>query len=146
MIVRVLDVERANICDDLLTKLIQDERQYDKSIDKGFVVKDYFKNVIKNEENILLCYEENNIIKGYIYLKQMINNNKKGYLIDGLYVEELYRNKGIASKLIEKALNITKDNGIEVLEINVMSQNKKAIKLYKKYGFNEFKICFRKKD
>ena len=146
MIIRVLDDERANICDNLLTKLIQDERQYDKSIDKGFVVKDYFKNVIKNEENILLCYEENNIIKGYIYLKQIINNNKKGYLIDGLYVEELYRNKGIASKLIEKALNITKDNGIEVLEINVMSQNKKAIKLYKKYGFNEFKICFRKKD
>ena len=146
MVIRVLDDERANICDILLTKLIQDERQYDKSIDKGFVVKDYFKNVIKNEENILLCYEENNIIKGYIYLKQIINNNKKGYLIDGLYVEELYRNKGIASKLIEKALNITKDNGIEVLEINVMSQNKKAIKLYKKYGFNEFKICFRKKD
>lgn len=146
MVIRVLDDERANICDNLLTKLIQDERQYDKSIDKGFVVKDYFKNVIKNEENILLCYEENNIIKGYIYLKQIINNNKKGYLIDGLYVEELYRNKGIASKLIEKALNITKDNGIEVLEINVMSQNKKAIKLYKKYGFNEFKICFRKKD
>ena len=146
MVIRVLDDERANICDNLLTKLIQDERQYDKSIDKGFVVKDYFKNVIKNEENILLCYEENNIIKGYIYLKQIINNNKKGYLIDGLYVEELYRNKSIASKLIEKALNITKDNGIEVLEINVMSQNKKAIKLYKKYGFNEFKICFRKKD
>ena len=146
MVIRVLDDERANICDNLLTKLIQDERQYDKSIDKGFVVKDYFKNVIKNEENILLCYEENNIIKGYIYLKQIINNNKKGYLIDGLYVEELYRNKSIASKLIEKALNITKDNGIEVLEINVMSQNKKAIKLYKKYGFNEFKVCFRKKD
>ena len=58
MIIRVLDEERANACDILLTKLIQDERKYDNSINENFVVKDYFKNVIKDENNILLCYEE----------------------------------------------------------------------------------------
>ena len=46
MIIRVLDDKRAEVCDGLLTKLIQDERQYNKFIDEKFIVKDYFKNVI----------------------------------------------------------------------------------------------------
>ena len=103
MIIRVLDEERANVCDMLLTKLIQNEKQYDNSIDEGFVVTDYFKNVIKNKNNILLCYEEDKTIKGYIYLKLINNDNRKGYLIDGLYVDAKYRNNGIATKLIENA-------------------------------------------
>ena len=142
MIKRVLDEERANICDILLTKLIQDERQYDNSIDDKFIVKDYFKNVIKNKENILLVYEEEEIIKGYIYLKSINIDNKKGYLIDGLYVEVKYRNNSIATKLIEEALTIIKN--ADFIDINVMAKNKVAINLYKHFGFNEFKISLRK--
>lgn len=142
MIIRVLDEERASTCDMLLTKLIQDERQYDNSIDKDFVVNNYFKNTIKNENNILLCYEEDNIIKGYIYLKPVNNDNQNGYLIDGLYVDIAYRNNGIATKLIDNALAIIKD--VDFIDINVMSQNIDAVNLYKKFGFNEFKISLRK--
>ena len=142
MIIRVLDEERASTCDMLLTKLIQDERQYDNSIDKDFVVNNYFKNIIKNENNILLCYEEDNIIKGYIYLKPVNNDNQNGYLIDGLYVDIAYRNNGIATELIDNALTIIKD--VDFIDINVMPQNIDAINLYKKFGFNEFKISLRK--
>ena len=142
MIIRVFDEKKANICDGLLTKLIQDERQYDNLIDKNFIVKNYFKNTIKNKDNILLCYEEDNIIKGYIYLKPVINDNTKGYLIDGLYVDAKYRNNGIATKLIENALSITKD--VDFIDINVMVHNIDAINLYKKFGFSEFKISLRK--
>ena len=142
MIIRVLDEERTSTCDMLLTKLIQDERQYDNSIDKDFVVNNYFKNTIKNENNILLCYEEDNIIKGYIYLKPVNNDNQNGYLIDGLYVDIAYRNNDIATKLIDNALTIIKD--ADFIDINVMSQNIDAINLYKKFGFNEFKISLRK--
>lgn len=142
MVIRVFDEERANICDNLLTKLIQDETQYNSSIDKNFIVKDYFKNVIKNKDNILLCYEDEKIIKGYIYLKLIISDNMRGYLIDGLYVEEDYRNNGIATKLIKDALTMIKD--VNFIDINVMSQNTRAINLYKKIGFKEFKKCLRK--
>lgn len=144
MVIRVLDEVRANICDNLLTKLIQDERQYDDSIDENFVVKDYFKNVINNKDNILLCYEKDKIIKGYIYLKLVNNDNKKGYLIDGLYVDNEYRNNGIATKLIENALNVIKKANISVVDINVMANNSVAINLYKRFGFNEFRISLRK--
>lgn len=144
MIIRVSDEERASTCDILLTKLIQDERQYDNSIDKDFVVNNYFKNIIKNENNILLCYEEDNIIKGYIYLKPVNNDSQNCYLIDGLYVDNEYRNKGIATKLIENALNVIKETNAAVVDINVMANNSVAISLYKRFGFNEFRISLRK--
>ena len=144
MIIRVLDEERASTCDILLTKLIQDERQYDNSIDKDFVVNNYFKNIIKNKNNILLCYEEDNIIKGYIYLKPVNNDSQNCYLIDGLYVDNEYRNKGIATKLIENAWNIIKETTVAVVDINVMANNSVAISLYKRFGFNEFRISLRK--
>ncbi len=144
MIFRIFDDERASVCDNLLTKLIQDERKYDSSIDKNFIVKDYFKNVIKNKDNILLCCEEDKIIKGYIYLKSIIANNKKGFLIDGLYVDENYRNNGIATNLMETALSIIKNTDVEFININVLAHNKNAINLYKKFGFSEFKINLKK--
>ena len=140
MIIRVEDEKRANYCDLLLTKLILDERKYDKSIDKDYTVNNYFKNVIKDKNNILLCYEEDNIIKGYIYLKKIEN----GYLIDGLYVLEEYRNNGIAHALIDKALMIIKEKNGVFVDINVMSNNIEAIKIYKSYGFNEIRVGLRK--
>lgn len=144
MIIRVLDEDRANICDNLLTKLIQDECKYDSSIEKNFVVKNYFINIIKKKSNILLCYEENNIIKGYIYLKPIKNNDLNGYLIDGLYVDIVYRNKGIATKLITEAIKIIKKTKTDFIDINVLANNKIAWNLYKSFGFNEFKINLRK--
>lgn len=143
MIIRVDDEVDASICDNLLTKLIQDEKKYNDYIDDNFVVKDYFKNVIKDEKNILLCYKEDEIIKGYIYLKNINEDNKNGYLIDGLYVLEEYRNNGIAKELINSSLSILKSKNINFIDVNTMYKNKEANNLYKSLGFNEFKISYR---
>ncbi len=140
MIIRVLDEKRANFCDILLTKLIQDEKKYDDYCE-SIIVKDYFKNVIKNKDNILMVYEEDDIIKGYIYLKPCSDN--KGYLIDGLYVEEEYRNNNIAKQLINEAVNTVKDN-ITYIDLNVLSKNKVAYELYKSLGFVDYKISLKK--
>lgn len=142
MIERVYDEKLADNCDQLLTLLIRDEKQYDNNIDDNYEVKDYFKNVIKNKENILLCYKDNDVIKGYIYLKRVIENDKKGYLVDGLYVLEDYRRQGIAKKLVDYALKLIKDS--EFININVMADNKNAINLYKSFGFREFRITLQK--
>lgn len=142
MIERVYDEKLADNCDQLLTLLIKDEKQYDNNIDDNYEVKDYFKNVIKNKENILLCYKDNDVIKGYIYLKRVIENDKKGYLVDGLYVLEDYRRQGIAKKLVDYALKLIKDS--EFININVMADNKNAINLYKSFGFREFRITLQK--
>jgi ribosomal protein S18 acetylase RimI-like enzyme len=140
MIKRILDGKDCVICDKLLNKLIIDEAKYDDTIDKKFIVKDYFSNVIKNKDNILLGNFWDNKIVGYLFLKK----EDKGYLIDGLYVEEDYRNQGIAKSLIEEAIKIVKEKEVSSLSINVMYENKIALKLYKYLGFKEFKIMLKK--
>lgn len=143
-IIRVKTENAASECDKLLTKLIQDERKYDSFINNNFIVKDYFKNVIKDENNILLVYQENEIIKGYIYLKYIEIDGNQGYLIDGLYVLENYRNCGISKMLIDEALKILANKNIKFIDINVMYQNELAKNLYKHFGFKDFKITMRK--
>lgn len=145
MIIKVLDEYKADKCDELLTKLIQDERQYDSYINENFIVKDYFKNIIKDKNNILLCYEENENIVGYIYFKYQNNEDSIGYLIDGLYVEEEYRKRGIAKTLIKEGLKIISDYKIDFVDINVMYNNKIAIKLYESLGFNALSLKMRMK-
>lgn len=145
MIKRVLNEAEANYCDKLLTKLIREESLYDNVIFIDFIVNDYFKNVIKNKNNILLVYEENGIIEGYIYLKAIKDEEQIGYLIDGLYVEEEYRNQKIATKLLEYSLSILSEKKISFIDINVLSKNTIAKKLYKKIGFEEYKIQMRKR-
>lgn len=57
-----------------------------------------------------------------------------GVLGMGLLSE--YRNQGIGSKLIEKAIeHSVKKNGIEKVELEVFESNANAIKLYEKFGF-----------
>lgn len=68
MIVQVKDDNLAEKCDELLTKLIEDERKYDNKINEFFIVVDYFKNVINDDNNILLCYKIDENVVGYIFL------------------------------------------------------------------------------
>lgn len=146
MIIRIIEEKDAKVCDELLTKLIRDESKYDKLISKEFKVQDYFKNVIKDSNNILLGYIIDNQIIGYTYLKYLANDNKKGYLIDGLYILENYRGQGYAKKLLKYALNLLENKSLDFIDINVLGANEKARNLYKLLGFKDFKITMRKWD
>lgn len=142
MIKEVKNLEEAKICDKLLNKLIIDEYSYDKTIDKKFKIKDYFTSIYKDDNNKLLIYKTDDKIVGYIFAKKI----EKGILIDGLYVEKTYRNNGIATDLINHVIKISKENKIPYIDINVMYENESAKNLYKKLGFNEFRITLRKGD
>ena len=80
MIKRIINEKEAAICDELLTKLIRDESKYDKLISQDFKVYGYFKNIIKDNKNILLGYVIDNQIIGYTFLKYMPEDNNKGYV------------------------------------------------------------------
>ena len=142
MIEQIKDINNAIICDNLLTKLIQDERQYDSYINSDFVVKDYYQNIINKEDHLLYGYFINNEMVGYIYLKPIIVDNKKGYLIDALYVLDAYRRQGIGESLVKYGIDLIKDK-VDFVDISVMSNNIAAFKLYEKIGFNNFKTLMR---
>lgn len=142
MIEQIKDIKFANECDILLTKLIQDERKYDSYIDSDFVVVNFYQNVINNDGHLLYGYFKDNDLLGYIYLKPITTDNKKGYLIDALYVREEYRRQGIGESLLKYGLDLIKDQ-VDFVDIGVLSQNVAAIKLYEKVGFINFKTLMR---
>ena len=79
--------------------------------------------LINDYSNIIV----DNKIVGCILLK----NNDNSKLLDEIYLEEEYRNKGIGTKIIMDILN---NNDVVYLWVN--KENEKAISLYKKLGFN----------
>lgn len=137
----VITNEDANKCDKLLNKLVLDERKYDNSISEDTKIFNYFKYMIRQKYNFLLGYYIDNNIVGYTFIKGV---DKETALLDGLYVEEEYRNKGIATELITTAFKICKNNKIKYLDVNVMYENKEAKKLYNKFGFENLRIGLRK--
>lgn len=146
MIVKVNSIEDCKICDNFLTLLIQDERKYDNTIDEKFAVKDYFINMINNQ-NILLLYKKENKPIGYIFAKKVDDK----YLINGLYVDFNFRSKGVATKLIKEIIREIYLLGDYKIFINVLKKNKVAVSLYKNIGFMveqedelKFYMCYNK--
>lgn len=141
MIKEVKTIDDANKCDELLTKLILDERQYDDLIDENTVIKDHFNKMLDDENIVLLGYYYNDEIVGYILIRKL---NDNVCLLDGLYVLVNYRNKGIANKLIEEAIDRCKKMNVKYVDINVMEKNEIAKHIYKKLDFTEYEIKMRK--
>ena len=138
MIIKKVDkIDEANKCDELLTKLILSEKEYNENINDFFAVIDYFSHIYKRDNGSIFIAKDNDIV-GYIYIKQKeidpTEKNKEA-IIDGLYVEEEYRHQGIAKKLINEAKKWASDNDIKYISINVLYDNDIAKQLYYNEGF-----------
>ena len=128
-------------------KLIKSEkRDIEKLIEyKKRTIYEYAEN-LSNEEIIKINnYVETNIPKIIDNYYNIIVNEKivgcvlltdidDGKLLDEIYLEEQYRNKGIGTDIIKNILN--KNN---IVYLWVYKKNIKAISLYKKMGFNIIK-------
>jgi len=53
----------------------------------------------------------------------------------GISVAKAEWGKGIGSSLLERVIRHAREQGIEVIELQVRSDNERAIRLYQKYGF-----------
>ena len=61
----------------------------------------------------------------------LLTNKEDGKLLDEIYLEEEYRNKGIGTEIINDILNNN-----DIVYLWVYKGNEKAISLYKKLEFN----------
>ena len=138
---QVTNVVDADRCDELLTKLIHDERQYNDTIDDNYIVINHFNKMLDDENIIILGYYINEIIVGYILIRRTSNNT---CLLDGLYVEKEYRNKGIGNSLLKDAISRIKNMNVKYVDINVMYNNIIAKHIYEKLGFVGYEIKMRK--
>ena len=138
---QVTNVVDADRCDELLTKLIHDERQYNDTIEDNYIVTNHFNKMLDDENIIILAYYINKTIVGYILIRKMANNT---CLLDGLYVEKEYRNKGIGTSLLKEAISRIKNMNVKYVDINVMYNNIIAKHIYEKLGFVGYEIKMRK--
>jgi [ribosomal protein S18]-alanine N-acetyltransferase len=72
-------------------------------------------------------------IDGYIILEIVLD---EGFITD-LAVDERSRNNGIATQLVEHALDAAKSRDVVRVFLEVRSSNEEAKKLYGKFGFRE---------
>ena len=128
MIFRKANMKDAKKLDELLTKLILDEKTYDPNVEL-VNVNNFYINFINDQVKYFEVCEDDGEIVGYIYSK--LNNNTA--LIDALFVEESYRNKKIATTLIENFISFCKSNNIDEISIKVLENNVRAKYLYSKY-------------
>lgn len=140
------DIEEIN---NLLTDLIQDERQYDKNINKSYIVKNYYEQFFEKKDScIIVAKDESNNILGYGFGFIMdygdVYDNKIAQL-DAVYIKPEYRKRGIARQIIQYFTEWSKRNKVSYIELKVCNNNKKAIELYEKEGFLTDKKILKKK-
>ena len=90
-------------------------------------------NPIINDYTFILAYKLNNDYVGFLIYQLLYENAE---IID-IYVEEEYRNKGIAKSLFNKMFD---NKNIKKVTLEVKKDNKNAILLYNSLGFKPVSI------
>ncbi len=84
----------------------------------------------KGQICVILAYDQDAVI-GYCIVSVADETGE----IDSIFVCDPYRNKGIASTLMEKALTWLKQSGPKTMVIKVSVGNEEVFAFYAKYGF-----------
>lgn len=106
----------------------------DVSIGDAAWNEDMIKNMVGNDNYIKYVAKIENVIVGYIVCEVTDEIN-----ISRVAVESSYQNHGIASKLINKVIEIAKEKDMNV-SLEVCENNIRAYKLYSKLGFTQRRI------
>ena len=84
---------------------------------------------------------------GVCCVRSMLKYRHRAYV--GISIEQKYWGCGLGSYLMQLAIDQTRANGFEQLELGVYSDNSRAIHLYEKFGFKRYGIqprAFKLKD
>lgn len=100
--------------------------------------KDWINSFLINENSLLLIAEYENEIIGNIDLNGNGRIIMKHTAVIGMGMLKEWRNSGLGTVLLNSAIEWAKENPIlELLWLQVYTENKLALSLYKKIGFEE---------
>lgn len=112
--------------------------------------KNFLKGYVEDEKALLMLVFVDGEIAGSIGIRAVSNMIKLKHRANfGVMVRKKYWNLGIGSLLISRMLQIAKDTGYEQVELGVFENNENAIRLYRKFGFEEWgkvRRAFKLKD
>ena len=92
-------------------------------------LKELEKELSQNPFGKILVYKKNNRIIAYLYYSEIYERVE----INNIEVEEQYRNMGIGTELLKKLTELVQTS----ISLEVRINNYNAIKLYKKFNFQE---------
>lgn len=146
-IIQVTDKSLANMCDEMLTSLIMDERKYDTNMNENFVVSDWYSTTLDNEQRITLVAMQEEEVMGFVhgFIKEEagVLVNETVIALDAIYVKEKNRKHGVGTALIKEFKSWGKSVGGKFIDLTVLVDNHSAIELYKKHDFTPVKSCMR---
>lgn len=144
--IREDDIECIKECDTLFLKFLDSEGRFDYNYLKRDSLNS-FSTDVKDDNKILLASIENDKVVGFLFGYIEKRKDYKEYVanISFLYVDNEYRNKKIATSLINTYLKELEERQISILEVKTYEENTIAQKLYSKYGFDKLWSNYRKK-
>jgi len=93
---------------------------------------------------------QNRLKAGLFYLAARVNNELVGgatiepglgksshVAYFGIYLKRQFRSIGIGTRLIKRIIEIAQQKGFEIMKLTVFQTNQQALRLYKKFGFQE---------
>lgn len=104
-------------------------------------------NDIINSENVkLLVAIDNDKIIGSLSIAIYLIPTGKKAIIEDVIVDESARGKGVASRLMDRAIEIARENGVRKIELTSNPTRIAANKMYVKYGFKVRETNFYRLD
>ena len=93
--------------------------------------------IIKNEAEIFVCMNEENIMVGFVLLYPLFSSTRmeKLWLLNDLYVDENHRGKGYSIALINRAKELCKETKACGLMLETSKENAIGNRLYPTTGF-----------
>ena len=90
----------------------------------------------KNSDIKSFALKENKWIVGIGNI--IFNENNKWAHALHIFIDEKYRKKGLATKMLQHLESLARDKKMKTLTLRVMPKNMPAKKLYQKMGFEEY--------
>ncbi len=113
----------------------------DKFMNEQFTRQALMKEVETPGNIFLLAYSDNEV-KGYVRMRE----GKTPSELDNLNIIEIARiyactnaiGKGVGSILMQKCIEVAKENGKQIIWLSVWPKNQRAVDFYIKWGFEKF--------
>ena len=101
----------------------------------------YFTDRLRKDEHRFFVAEEDDKFVGFVGLEERtarpVFDREKFVHIHELYVRKEYRRQGIASDLLEKVEEFSREEKFDMIRLAVNVRNRSAIELYEKRGYEK---------
>ena len=148
-IVKAKTIDDCKICSKFMSKLINYEASFDRSINQNVNVSELFEKNLNNE-HFYFAYAKLGVPIGFVFGYLQVGKGKVRSTnivnLEGIFVDENYRAKGVGKKLLnsfENWANKQYNNDYQI-EITYINSNVNAKHFYESLGYVPVKTILRK--